>query len=146
MKHRVWRNILIDIVLTGLALVVFALFHHVLPRQQESVGIVIPNPYGAVTEDTLTGETREMTLIAAGPTSGIVTDTGKNLLARGGGKQNTRRTQSGSGSSSKGGSALTEETAEIQDESEDTVSPSEKFAEMYSDEIVETGESYQSSD
>lgn len=146
MKHRVWRNILIDIVLTGLALVVFALFHHVLPRQQESVGIVIPNPYGAVTEDTLTGETREMTLIAAGPTSGIVTDTGKNLLARGGGKQNTRRTQSGSGSSSKGGSALTEETAEIQDESGDTVSLSEKFAEMYSDEIVETGESYQSSD
>ena len=90
MKHRVWRNILIDIVLTGLALVVFALFHHVLPRQQESMGIVIPNPYGAVTEETLTGEIREMTLIAAGPASGIVTDTGKNRSGPGGGKQKAR--------------------------------------------------------
>ena len=146
MKHRVWRNILIDLVLAGMALVVFALFHHVLPRQQESMGIVIPNPYGAVTEETLTGEIREMTLIAAGPASGIVTDTGENRLARGGGRQNTRRTQSGSGSSSKGGSALTEETAETAEETDETVSLAEKFAEMYTDEIVETGDSYQSSD
>ena len=146
MKHRVWRNILIDLVLAGMALVVFALFHHVLPRQQESMGIVIPNPYGAVTEDTLTGEIREMTLIAAGPASCIVTDTGENRLARGGGRQNTRRTQSGSGSSSKGGSALTEETAETAEETDETVSLAEKFAEMYTDEIVETGDSYQSSD
>ena len=43
-KHPVIRNLLIDLVITGLALVVFALFHHVLPRQQQSMGIVIPNP------------------------------------------------------------------------------------------------------
>ena len=44
-KHRVIRNILIDMICAGIALVVFALFHHVLPREQQSVGIVIPNPY-----------------------------------------------------------------------------------------------------
>ena len=43
-KHRVIRNILIDMICAGIALVVFALFHHVLPRQQQSLGIVIPNP------------------------------------------------------------------------------------------------------
>ena len=44
-KHTILRNILIDLVCAGLALVVFALFHHVLPRQQQSLGIVITNPY-----------------------------------------------------------------------------------------------------
>ena len=44
-KHRVIRNILIDMICAGIALVVFALFHHVLPREQQSVGIVIQNPY-----------------------------------------------------------------------------------------------------
>ena len=44
-KHPVLRNLLIDILCAGLALVVFALFHHVLPRKQESLGIVISNPY-----------------------------------------------------------------------------------------------------
>ena len=45
-KHRkVFRNLLIDLLCTGLALLVFALFHHVLPRQQQSLGIVIANPY-----------------------------------------------------------------------------------------------------
>ena len=44
-KHRVMRNLLIDLVCACLGLVVFALFHHVLPRQQQSLGIVITNPY-----------------------------------------------------------------------------------------------------
>ena len=44
-KKLVLRNILIDIGICGVCLVVFALFHHVLPRQQQSVGIVIENPY-----------------------------------------------------------------------------------------------------
>ena len=39
------KRILIDVLCTGIALVIFALFHHVLPRQQQSVGIVIENPY-----------------------------------------------------------------------------------------------------
>ena len=44
-KHVIFRNILIDLACAGAALVVFALFHHVLPRQQQGLGIVISNPY-----------------------------------------------------------------------------------------------------
>ena len=44
-KHVVIRNLLIDICCAGIALTVFALFHHVLPREQESLNIVIENPY-----------------------------------------------------------------------------------------------------
>ena len=43
-KHFVLRNLLIDLLCAGLALIVFALFHHVLPRQQQGLGIVITNP------------------------------------------------------------------------------------------------------
>ena len=44
-RHPVLRSFLMDVLCTGLVLTVFALFHHVLPRQQDSLGIVIPNPY-----------------------------------------------------------------------------------------------------
>ena len=44
-KQHILRNILIDLVITGLVLTVFSLFHHVLPRQKQSLGIVISNPY-----------------------------------------------------------------------------------------------------
>ena len=36
----VWKLVIADILLLGVALVVFALFHHVLPRQQEAIGTV----------------------------------------------------------------------------------------------------------
>jgi len=47
-KHRktvrgpwpVWKLILVDLLLLGVALVVFALFHHVIPRQEEAIGTV----------------------------------------------------------------------------------------------------------
>ena len=54
-KHIILRNILIDAVCAGLALVVFALFHHVLPRKQQSLGIVITNPYLDESRETNTG-------------------------------------------------------------------------------------------
>ena len=44
MKHSIAKKLLIDILCMAAALVVFALFHHVLPRQQQSLGIVIPRP------------------------------------------------------------------------------------------------------
>ena len=44
-KHRILRNLLIDAACAGLALLIFALFHHVLPRPQQGMGIVISNPY-----------------------------------------------------------------------------------------------------
>lgn len=43
--------ILMDVVLIGLALVVFSLFHHVIPRRQASLGIVSARP-GAVAAAT----------------------------------------------------------------------------------------------
>ena len=43
-KHRMIRNLLIDAMAAGLALTVFALFHHVLPREQESLNVRIENP------------------------------------------------------------------------------------------------------
>ena len=52
-KHPVLKNLLIDLVCAGLALVVFALFHHVLPRQEQSMGIVIENPYKTTTPGSL---------------------------------------------------------------------------------------------
>lgn len=36
----VWKLVLADILALGLALLVFALFHHAIPRRQEAVGIV----------------------------------------------------------------------------------------------------------
>ena len=39
-KHALLRNLLIDILCAGAALVVFALFHHVLPRNGTSLGMV----------------------------------------------------------------------------------------------------------
>ena len=50
-RHIVLRNLLIDVICAGLALLIFALFHHVLPRPQQSMGIVINNPYQTDTED-----------------------------------------------------------------------------------------------
>ena len=120
-KHRVIRNILIDMICAGIALVVFALFHHVLPREQQSVGIVIQNPYKteapagngsslALPEDTI--------YIA----SASVSDSGLSLSAA----RNSRGNQNGfgrgggmNGMSGKGGSALSE-SGDVVEETDDT--------------------------
>lgn len=36
----IWKLVLADVLALGLALVVFALFHHVIPRQEDAVGTV----------------------------------------------------------------------------------------------------------
>ena len=135
-KHRILRNLLIDVLLTGAALVVFALFHHVLPRQQQSLGIVISNPYqteeagtGANSGRILTeekGAASSLTLREENGTgSGLtlpegamviasagMSDSG-SLSARGGRQNGGRGGRNGSnGSGGKGGSALTEEGTE----------------------------------
>mgnify|MGYP002624643043 FL=1 len=141
---------MVDILLTGVALCIFALFHHVLPREQESVGIVIPNPYGYIdtyidttdeegpVTETAVASLRNAELIAAGSRD-VISDTGANLLARG--------RQSQKVPSSKGGSALTQEDVTEDDDGEaaETVPMSEKFAEKYTDTVVETENSYTSS-
>ena len=137
--RRVLRNVLIDLACTAVALTVFALFHHVLPRQQESLGIVISNPYA-----TKTGEPSSSlslpegaVLVASAGASDVPT-----LSARGGRQQSGGRGgQTVSGA--KGGSALTEEDEAVQEETDQTPI-SEKFSDKYTDTVTVTENSYQS--
>ena len=140
-KHRILRNILIDLICTGLALTVFALFHHVLPRQQQSLGIVIPNPYQTDAADNsgslaIPENTR---MIASAGVSDMPLTTAKGNRRNNGGR-------GGGGSNGKGGSALTDDGDETAAEPEDTTPISEKFAEKYTDTVVVTENSYSSPD
>ena len=142
-KHRVLRNVLIDLVCAGLALVVFALFHHVLPRQQQSLGIVITNPYqekNTERDSSLALPENAMIIASAG-----ISD--MPLTASRGGRQNGGG-KGQNGSSGKGGSALTEDSVETEAEEAEaeTVPISEKFAEKYTDTVVVTENSYSSPD
>ena len=142
-NHRVLRNILIDLVCAGLALIVFALFHHVLPRQQESLGIVISNPYLTETTDSGSG--------AALPENGVliasagISDVSAGLSAKGGRQNSGGKGSKDGGMNSKGGSALTDDTAAASAETDDTPI-SEKFADRYTDTVVVTENSYTSPD
>ena len=138
-KHKVLRCLLIDILCAGVALVVFALFHHVLPRQQSSVGIVIPNPYK--TEAPASGVVlpEDAPVLASVGVSDVA---GLGKSAGRGSKQNG----ASGGMNSKGGSALTEEGEENARDTEDDLPISEKFADRYTDTVVMTENSYSSPD
>ena len=56
-KHPVVKYLLMDVLCAGVALVIFALFHHVLPRQGQSLAISIPNPYAAQAETEASAKT-----------------------------------------------------------------------------------------
>ena len=81
-KHFVLRNLLIDLICAGLALIVFALFHHVLPRQQQGLGIVITNP-NVKDSGNNTGESVMSEGVWLTASAGI-SDTSSGLSARGG--------------------------------------------------------------
>ena len=146
-KHRVLRNILIDILCAGLALILFALYHHVLPRQQQSLGIVITNPYR--TDDAEGGSGLILpdgsNLIASGGVSDAASYSAKGGRQNGGGKQNNGGGNGKGGMNSKGGSALTGEDAAESAETDDTPI-SEKFADRYTDTVTVTDNSYSSPD
>ena len=187
-KKILWRNILIDVICAGLALVVFALFHHVLPRQQQSLGIVISNPYqtqkpadgarlSTPETDALRGTAEESgsnaeeafrpaeaadsgtgagtasaevpegaLLIASAGGSDTFGLSGASVSARGN-QRNSGGKNGKNGMNSKGGSALTEDSAEAAaDEAADNTPLAEKFADKYTDEIVITENSYSSPD
>ncbi len=146
-KHRVLRNILIDILCAGLALILFALYHHVLPRQQQSLGIVITNPYR--TDDAEGGSglilPDSSNLIASAGVSDSASYSAKGGRQNGGGKQNNGGGNGKGGMNSKGGSALTGEDAAESAETDDTPI-SEKFADRYTDTVTVTDNSYSSPD
>ena len=138
-KHKVLRCLLIDILCASVALVVFALFHHVLPRQQSSVGIVIPNPYKTEAPASGVALPKDAPVLASVGVSDVM-GLGKN--AGRGSKQNG----ASGGMNSKGGSALTEEGEENARDTEDDLPISEKFADRYTDTVVMTENSYSSPD
>lgn len=154
-NHPVLRNLMIDVLCAGVALVIFALFHHVLPRKQESVGIVIPNPYEVQTEKNeeetdASGSVTEfhptLMLASAGNTAGTwtITDVGQPMLTAAKGRNNNKN-NGRNGMNSKGGSALTEDgEEEVPDEDDTPIN--EKFSEHYTDEVVVTENSYSSPD
>ena len=154
-NHPVLRNLMIDVLCAGVALVIFALFHHVLPRKQESVGIVIPNPYEVQTEDneeetdtssSVTEFSPTLMLTSADNTAGTrtVTDVGQPMLTAAKGRNNNKN-HGRNGMNSKGGSALTEDGEEEAPDEDDTPI-NEKFSEHYTDEVVVTENSYSSPD
>jgi len=148
-KYVLIRNLLIDLLITGLALVVFALFHHVLPRQQQSMGIVIPKP----SQQEETGSNSGLALpenailIASAGISDSTT-----LSARGGKQQSGGGRNGKGGMNTKGGSALSDSESETEAETAEeeaagsAVSMNEKFAEKYTESVVVTENSYSSPD
>ena len=138
-KRFLGRNLCLDILLAGIALAVFALFHHVLPRQQESQGIVIPNPYQTQNDaggSALPAAQEGLILPSAGATDAASSGTVSSKNGSGNGRSGA--------TGGKGGSALTEET---EGASEDDDTPiAEKFDEKYTDTVVITENSYTSPD
>ena len=143
-KHPVLRNILIDLMCTGLVLIVFALFHHVLPRQQQGLGIVISNPNRTETEEDTSG----FTLSEGGQltASAGISDIPSAMSAKGGkGGKGSGSGGKGGGTNSKGGSALTDDGSAAAEETDDTPI-SGKFADKYTESVEVTENSYTSPD
>ena len=175
-KHPMIRKLLLDAAAAGLALMVFALFHHVLPRAQQSLNVQTIRPVQA--EETAVPETEEVrtaeakaedrtaaaepetdetaSATAAEKTEGyrptVLTTASSGRSDSGGRKsssrQNSRKSGKSSGMNSKGGSALTEndEAAEASAEPADETPLAEKFADRFTDSVTVTENSYTSPD
>ena len=170
------RKLLLDAAAAGLALMVFALFHHVLPRAQQSLNVQTIRPVQA--EETAVPETEEVrtaeakaedrtaaaepetdetaSATTAEKTEGyrptVLTTASSGRSDSGGRKsssrQNSRKSGKSSGMNSKGGSALTEndEAAEASAEPADETPLAEKFADRFTDSVTVTENSYTSPD
>ena len=170
------RKLLLDAAAAGLALMVFALFHHVLPRAQQSLNVQTIRPVQA--EETAVPETEEVrtaeakaedrtaaaepetdetaSATTAEKTEGYrptVRTTASSGRSDSGGRksssrQNSRKSGKSSGMNSKGGSALTEndEAAEASAEPADETPLAEKFTDRFTDSVTVTENSYTSPD
>ncbi len=141
-KHLILRNILIDALCAGLALTLFALFHHVLQRPQQGLGIVISNPYQK--DNTSDGAFISLPEDAVRVASAGASDS-FTLTAKGGRQNPFGRGNKGGGMNDKGGSALTDGVTGASEVTDDTPI-SEKFADKYTDTVVVTENSYSSPD
>ena len=80
---KILRNLLIDAAAAGLALTIFALFHHVLPRRQESMNIQIMNPAAAGESTRAVPEEAEAVSAAAWETTKAVPEEAEAVSAAG---------------------------------------------------------------
>lgn len=175
-KYPVIRKLLLDAAAAGLALMVFALFHHVLPRAQQSLNVQTIRPVQA--EETAAPESEEVRTAEAkaeGRTATAEPETDETASAtaaekteeyrptvlttasagrsdsggrKSSSRQNSRKSGKSSGMNSKGGSALTEndEAAEASAEPADETPLAEKFADRFTDSVTVTENSYTSPD
>ncbi len=163
-SHPLMKRLAIDLVLTGAALTVFALFHHVLPREQESLNIAVKNPYAqtaaaqseskkqSATESAVTGAAVKTdadagNVAAFSPTDATASPTRSAPTTMGSGTKSRKSGKSGNGGgfnggSSKGGSAINGESAE----ETDTTPLADKFSDQYTDSVIVTDTSYSSPD
>ena len=170
------RKLLLDAAAAGLALTVFALFHHVLPRTQQSLNVQTIRPVQAEetaapeAEEERTAEAKAEDRTAAAepetdetasattaektegyrPTVRTTASSGRSDSGgrKSSSRQNSRKSGKGSGMNSKGGSALTEndEAAEASAEPADETPLAEKFANRFTDSVTVTENSYTSPD
>ena len=154
-KHPILRNFLIDAVCAGLALVVFALFHHVLPREQQPLQITVPitadsaeKASVATAKPTVRPTARPTAARTARPTAAPTAEPTSAPSTR----RNSWNTGWNSGGNTgrntgtynaKGGSALAEGD-EYSAEIADDTPLSEKFADKYTDSVIVTENSYSS--
>ena len=166
-KHKILRNLLIDVICAGLGLVCFALFHHVLPREQKSLQDTLlissvseaqtPAPTVQPTANpTARPTSRPASRPTAAPTATTAPSTRRNTWNSGGNTDGSNGGNTGGNTgwnngwnngtyNAKGGSALTddgEETAQMTDETPLSV----KFADKYTDTVIVTENSYSSPD
>ena len=170
-KHPILRNLLIDAVCAGLALILFALFHHVLPRQQQALQITVPlaadsgestaaptarptaRPTSRPTDRATAQPTARPT---AAPTATPEATDAPTARSRGNTGWNTGgstgRNTGGTGNTGwnngyaqKGGSALTDDGEETTHLTDGTPL-SEKFTNKYTDTVIITENSYSSPD
>lgn len=173
-KYSRIRALLLDAAAAAVALVVFALFHHVLPREQQALNLQTVNTARAaqaavetaaprvtaetteapvIMEATETSETAKATETADAaetfhPTDRTTASAGRSDSGSRGnpGKgSKSRNSRGGMNGNGKGGSALTDSGAAEEDTAE-AVSLSEKFADRFTDSVVVTENSYTSPD
>ncbi len=163
-KSSVVQKLLIDVVCASLALVLFALFHHVLPRQQQSLGITVSNSVSSekITESNVTPTPEAAGIIASASINDVSSPSasGSQQSSIQQSSRSDRQSNSGRGSrsgrgsknggmNSKGGSALEEDA--VTDVNADTIvaeasdtAISDKFADKYTDTAIVTENSYSS--
>ncbi len=152
-QHTVLKNLMLDVCLTICALMVFALFHHVLPKEGKSLGIVTGSPGSPSTAAAAEFAARETAApeaeatIAPTRVTTVYSGAGETGARRQAAQEKKRGSRSGGGNvpSSKGGSALDEgETSGSETSEEQPMA--EKFSDRFTSEVVTTDSSYSSPD